>query len=105
MPALSDGNGLASYCHLTWFGSYERFLRPVMADVMAERDAFGLAEDLGPYFELFVSFFCSGLLALYRQWASSDSELPMEELATLAGSAVAGESLQLRARRRALAPD
>lgn len=60
MPALSDVNGLASYCHLTWFGSYERFLRPVMADVMVERDAFGLAEDLGPYFELFVSSSAQG---------------------------------------------
>lgn len=65
-------------------------LRPAMADVLAERDALGLAEDLGPYFELFVSFFCSGLLALYHQWADSDFELPMEELATLAGSAIAG---------------
>lgn len=73
-----------------------------MADVFTERDALGLAEDLGPYFDLFVSFFCSGILSLYHQWADSDSELPMEELATLAGSAVAGGIAALTKTARAL---
>lgn len=77
-------------------------LRTAMADVFTERDALGLAEDLGPYFDLFVSFFCSGILSLYHQWADSDSELPMEELATLAGSAVAGGIAALTKTARAL---
>ncbi|MDB1894265.1 hypothetical protein PMX58_00865 [Collinsella aerofaciens] len=29
-------------------------------------------------------------MALYHQWERTDSELPMEELATLAGSAMTG---------------
>ena len=37
-----------------------------------------------------VEFFCSGLLALCHQWECSYSELPMEELAMLAGSAMTG---------------
>lgn len=65
-------------------------LRPAMAEVLAKRDALGLAEELEPHFDMFVSLFCSGLLTLYHQWERSDSELPMEELATLSGTAMTG---------------
>ena len=65
-------------------------LRPAMAEVLAKRDALGLADELGPCFNMFVSFFRPGLSALYRQWGLSDSELPMEEPATLAGTAMTG---------------
>lgn len=39
---------------------------------------------------MFVSFFCPGLLAFYNLWGRSDTEFPMEELATLAGTAMTG---------------
>lgn len=45
-----------------------------------KRDALGLAEDLGPYFDVFVSFFCSGLLALYHQWERTIRSFPWRSL-------------------------
>lgn len=65
-------------------------LRPALVEVLSQRDTLSLSRELGPYFELFVSFFCSGLLTLYHQWLETDSELPLEDLSALASSAVTG---------------
>lgn len=65
-------------------------LRPILAKTIAEKDMLGISQALGPHLELFVSYFCSGLLALYSQWLDSDSELPIETLSELAMATVAG---------------
>lgn len=72
-------------------------LRPMLTQAIVERDSLGLAETLGPYLEPFVAYFCAGLLGLYHQWASSESELPMERLAELAGATIAGGIAELSA--------
>lgn len=65
-------------------------MRPVLTKTLVESDALGLAEALGPYLEVFVPYFCSGLLTLYSQWLTLDSELPIETLSELAIAATAG---------------
>ena len=65
-------------------------LRPILTATLTEKDSLGLAEKLGPYLDMFVAFFCAGLLSVYHQWVSTDSDLPMETVSKLAGAAVAG---------------
>ena len=65
-------------------------LRPAMADVLAERDALGLAEDLGPYFELFVSFFCSGLAGALPSMGGQRFRAPHGGACHVGRSAIAG---------------
>lgn len=65
-------------------------LRPLLTKAFAERDTLGLAKSLGPYLEVFVAYFSSGILGLYSQWVELDSELPLECLSELAMSCVVG---------------
>lgn len=65
-------------------------LRPILTATLAKKDSLGLSEKLGPYLDMFVAFFCAGLLSVYHQWVSTDSDLPMETVSVLAGAAVAG---------------
>lgn len=64
--------------------------RSLFVEALVKRDSLGFARILGPYLDLFVTFFYSGLLALYGQWLSQDSELPLNRLADLAAAAVTG---------------
>lgn len=72
-------------------------LQPVLAKEIAEKDSMRLAEHLGPYLGMFTVFFCSGLLSMYRFWVGTESELPMENLAAMAGATVAGAIAHLTA--------
>lgn len=65
-------------------------VRPRLARAIAEKDSLGLANTLGPYLEIFVSYFTSGILSLYSQWLTLESELPLETLSELAMATVAG---------------
>ena len=69
---------------------YLKRVERVLERALIENDSLGLAEALGPYLEYGVAFFCSGLMAAYRQWYHDDSELPMEELSDMLGASVAG---------------
>lgn len=64
--------------------------RPLFVKALVERDFLGLSRTLGPYLDLFVTFFYSGLLALYCQWLSQDSDIPVEHFAELSAAAVTG---------------
>ena len=65
-------------------------MRPMFAKALAERDSLGLAKALGPYLEVFVAYFSSGILGLFSQWVALDSELPLEYLSKLATATVGG---------------
>lgn len=42
----------------------------------------------GPYIDYCVSFMCAGVLAVYRRWMTTESDIPLEDLATLVGTIV-----------------
>lgn len=65
-------------------------MRPLFAQAIAEKDSLGLAKSLGPFLEVFVAYFSSGILGLYSQWVRLDSELPLEYLSKLAMATVGG---------------
>lgn len=65
-------------------------MRPMLAKTFAEKDTLGLSSTLGPYLEIFVAYFTSGILSLYSQWLTLESELPLETLSELAMATVAG---------------
>ena len=57
-----------------------------LTELLIEKDALGLAH-LGPYLGYCVSFFCAGVISVYRRWLLTDSEIPLEEIAALARTA------------------
>ena len=60
-----------------------RRIEPIMVSVIIENDSLHLGHSLGKHLEYFVSFFCAGLLSVYRHWMETDSEIPMDELADM----------------------
>ncbi len=54
-----------------------------LTELLIERDVLGLGH-LGPSLEYCVSFFCAGVISVYRRWLLADSEIPLEEMAQLA---------------------
>ena len=65
-------------------------MKPFLADVLKENNALGLSEELGPYLEIFIAYFCSGFLAVYHHLLATDPELPVENISMLTGAAVTG---------------
>ena len=59
-----------------------------LIDTIVEDDTLGLASALGPNLPYAVSFFCSGLLAVLRRWLKDESEVPLEELISMASAAI-----------------
>lgn len=55
-------------------------LEASLVDVLMEDNVLGLRRD-DPYVPYIVSFFCAGLVAVYRRWLIVDSEIPLESLA------------------------
>ena len=62
----------------------ERYL----TEAIVEDDALGLASAMGSYLRYCVSFFCAGLVAVYRDWLKRDSEIPLESLAAVTTTAI-----------------
>ena len=59
-----------------------------LVEAIVEKDALGLASTMGPdLMGYYVSFFCAGLLAMYRRRLFSDSEIPLGDLASMASTA------------------
>lgn len=75
---------------------------PALSKTVAEDDTLSLAENLGPYFDLFAAYFCGGLLSLYNQWVKTESELPLETLSELASAAMTGSLVSLAKTAKAL---
>lgn len=75
---------------------------PALSKAVAEDDTLSLAENLGPYFDLFAAYFCGGLLSLYNQWVKTESELPLETLSELASAAMTGSLVSLTKTAKAL---
>ena len=65
-------------------------MRPLLTKAITENDSLGLGTSLGPFLELFVTYFSSGILSLYSQWVELNSELPLEYLSELAMATAAG---------------
>lgn len=57
-----------------------------LTDALIEDDGLGLGA-MGPYLGYCVSFFIAGLLAVYRRWLLTDSEIPLEDLSAVASAA------------------
>ena len=55
-------------------------LEASLVDVLMEDNVLGLRRD-DPYVPYIVSFFCAGLVAVYRRWLIADSEIPLDSLA------------------------
>ncbi|MGN0038811.1 MAG: hypothetical protein ACI36Y_06755 [Coriobacteriales bacterium] len=68
----------------------------ILTKQLAENDTLGMAQALGPHLELFVAYFSSGLLNLFKQWMELESELPIEKLSELALATVAGGVANLK---------
>lgn len=80
---------LARRGHVADHTSIEVVLRKIegpLTEALIEEDSLGLAA-MGPYLGYCVSFFIAGVLAVYRRWLVSDSEIPLEDLAAMAGTA------------------
>lgn len=60
-----------------------------LTEALIEEDSLGLVA-MGPYLAYCVSFFIAGLLAVYRRWLVSDSEIPLEDLSAVASVAAFG---------------
>ena len=54
-----------------------------LTEALIEDDWLGLAY-MGPYLGYCVAFFMAGMLAIYRRWLATDSEIPLEEISALA---------------------
>ncbi|AEB06641.1 regulatory protein TetR [Coriobacterium glomerans PW2] len=63
-----------------------RIERP-LTQALIEDDHLGLGS-MGPYLSYCVSFFIAGLLAMYRRWLLSDSEIALEDISAVASTAV-----------------
>lgn len=57
--------------------------------VFTEQVILGLSAQMGQNAEYGVAFFVGGLLASFRRWLAADSELPLEQLSSAVGAAVA----------------
>ena len=55
-------------------------LEASLVDVLMEDNPLGLRRD-DPCVQYLVSFFCAGLVAVYRRWLITDSEIPLDNLA------------------------
>ena len=55
-------------------------LEASLVDVLMEDNVLGLSRE-DPYLQYAVSFFCAGLVAVYRRWLISDSQIPLGDLA------------------------
>lgn len=55
-------------------------LEASLVTVLMEDNLLGLRRD-EPYVSYIVSFFCAGLVAVYRRWLISDSDVPLDNLA------------------------
>lgn len=65
-------------------------LEPMLVKSFTEKDSLKLAEKLGPYLDIFVSFFISGLLTMYKRYLEHNSALPLEDLAAMTSAALTG---------------
>lgn len=84
---LNDKSSVLRHVDTDWLVSK---MRPILTTKIVELDSLRLSRMLGPYLEPIASYFCGGLLSLYHQWSSSDSDLSLETLASLGGAALAG---------------
>ena len=57
-----------------------------LTEALIEDDWLGLAH-MGPYLGYCVSFYTAGLLAIYRRWLLADSEIPLEDISSVANVA------------------
>ena len=57
-----------------------------LTEALIEDDWLGLAH-MGPYLGYCVSFYTAGLLAIYRRWLLVDSEIPLEDISSVANAA------------------
>lgn len=87
---LSDFNRRSDIIRHVDLGDLMARIRPILTKQLAENDTLGMAQALGPHLELFVAYFSSGLLNLFKQWMELESELPLEQLSELAMATVAG---------------
>lgn len=62
-------------------------LETSLVEVVLEDNALGL-ERSDPYLQFTVSFFCAGLVAVYRRWLMSDSDIPLDDIASAASTCV-----------------
>ena len=57
-----------------------------VTEALIEDDWLGLAH-MGPYLGYCVLFYTAGLLAIYRRWLLADSEIPLEDISSVANVA------------------
>ena len=64
-------------------------LESSLVEVVLEDNALGLKRD-DPYLQYTVSFFCAGIVAVYRRWLMSDSDIPLDNLASATSVCLSG---------------
>ncbi len=57
-----------------------RKVEEMLTDALIE-EMQGSWSQMGPYLVYAVTFFCSGIMAVYRRWLLTDSEIPLDNLA------------------------
>lgn len=64
-------------------------LESSLVEVVLEDNALGLKRD-DQYLQYTVSFFCAGIVAVYRRWLMSDSDIPLDNLASATSICLSG---------------
>lgn len=59
-----------------------------LTSCLIANESLAIDPEAGPYVDYCVSFVCAGVLAVYRRWMITDSDIPLEELAALVGTIV-----------------
>ena len=62
-------------------------LEASLVEVVLADNALGLKRD-DPYLQFTVSFFCAGIVAVYRRWLMSESSIPLDDIAQAASACV-----------------
>ena len=62
-------------------------LEASLVEVVLADNALGLKRD-DPYLQFTVSFFCAGIVAVYRRWLMSESSIPLDDIAQAASTCV-----------------
>ena len=72
--------------HLSLEEQLKRMEQP-LTDAIIKKNVFNLNEEI-PHADYYVTFLAAGLLAVYRRWLLTNSDIPLEEISVIARSLI-----------------
>ncbi len=64
-------------------------LEASLVEVLVADNPLGISRE-DPYLPYIVSFFCAGIIAVYRRWLLNDSSMPLDDLAAITNTCMIG---------------